>query len=556
MSPRRARVACAGIALFAGLGAACSRTEAPDPAPAAVATPSRATPDELARDPRVAHLLAPCSKADPFLADTSDVYAIWASKLVRGDTDVLKQAKVELAAGGAAAIEMLTRLFDQNSDDAFRAPILQNVLAVPTIMSSDAGRPLLVHALGHTQESVRVAAVRGLARHAIASDYDRVVALLPAGPELGQEIVKVLVAADRARLERDFVAWLDAGENRNLWKHLAVILCESNQPDVRARYAEYWPKLDGVIRVHLAAGVALHADVAARAEIEAWRTSDSASKRRMLVEAASRAGLLDVLADRLAHDPEPSIREASARALGERAGDAPRAKLSAGASDGDRGVRIACLAALARLGDEAALNESLELLRGDKASLEAALTILRPVWEREPTIAARAWATLSRLRSGELQPVLVEPAILDRAIGQLPLRAAAEHLVAQARSATGEIQGIEAHRWYVQLLAGAGAPGRELARELWRSEGDVRRRMDFVEAGASDDGAGSRTFLLEVLADERTTPIEILYAFERAVRIGPAEEVAPALKRAALRVTDRLVRPALNCFLWRWYGVE
>lgn len=276
----------------------------------------------------------------------------------------------------------------------------------------------------------------------------------------------------------------------------------------------------------------------------------------MVVEAASRCGLLDVLADRLERDPDPAIREACAHALGQRAGDAQRSKLAAGTSDADRRVRIACLFALAQRGDDAAINESLELLRGDKASIEAGLTILRPAWERDPNVAERAWATLSRLRSGELQPVLVEHAILDRAIGQLPLRAAAQHLVAQAQSATGEIQGLDAHRWYVQLLAGVGAPGRELARERWRSESDARRRMDFVEAGASDDSAGSRTFLLDVLADERTTPIEILYAFERAVRIGPAEDVAPALKRVALRVSDRQVRPALNCFLWRWYGIE
>ena len=54
--------------------------------------------------------------------------------------------------------------------------------------------------------------------------------------------------------------------------------------------------------------------------------------------------------------------------------------------------------------------------------------------------------------------------------------------------------------------------------------------------------------------DESIHPYERLYAADRAIRIGPASRVAPALKRAYQACTDPRLRPALQCLLWTWYG--
>jgi len=59
-----------------------------------------------------------------------------------------------------------------------------------------------------------------------------------------------------------------------------------------------------------------------------------------------------------------------------------------------------------------------------------------------------------------------------------------------------------------------------------------------------------------VLDSGRMTPPELLYAAQQLASMGPAERVAPRLKRLALTVDDRLIRPALNNLLWNWYGLE
>jgi hypothetical protein len=64
----------------------------------------------------------------------------------------------------------------------------------------------------------------------------------------------------------------------------------------------------------------------------------------------------------------------------------------------------------------------------------------------------------------------------------------------------------------------------------------------------------SREFLLRIAEDERSDPLEVLYAANLLVHQGPAAIVAPRLKRIALRMSDARARPAFNCLLWQWYG--
>ena len=102
-------------------------------------------------------------------------------------------------------------------------------------------------------------------------------------------------------------------------------------------------------------------------------------------------------------------------------------------------------------------------------------------------------------------------------------------------------------------IGNIGEPSHELLLELLRTEDDVARRLDYLEGISMRGGDQAREILLEYVDGERATPYEVLYAAERLVRIGPARLVAPALKRATLRVEQEDVRGALQCLLWASY---
>ena len=61
-------------------------------------------------------------------------------------------------------------------------------------------------------------------------------------------------------------------------------------------------------------------------------------------------------------------------------------------------------------------------------------------------------------------------------------------------------------------------------------------------------------FLIEVVLSERALDHERLFAADCLTKQGDTQRVAPTLKRACLRVTDRQVRPAFEELLWVWYS--
>jgi hypothetical protein len=77
-----------------------------------------------------------------------------------------------------------------------------------------------------------------------------------------------------------------------------------------------------------------------------------------------------------------------------------------------------------------------------------------------------------------------------------------------------------------------------------------------MNASCYDRDEPGRLFLEQALDSGRMTPPELLYAAQQLASMGPAERVAPRLKRLALTVDDRMIRPALNNLLWNWYGLE
>ena len=60
-------------------------------------------------------------------------------------------------------------------------------------------------------------------------------------------------------------------------------------------------------------------------------------------------------------------------------------------------------------------------------------------------------------------------------------------------------------------------------------------------------------FCLADPADADASLYEVLFASDLLARLGPAQDVAPVLKRICYRIEDNEVRLAMRCLLWRWY---
>jgi hypothetical protein len=546
------------LLLLGSASAACRHRDAP----AASASPAAKVPrtDDLSADDRIAWLLAPCSKNEPFLADTTDMTSILVSKLVRGQLDPLRQAKTELAQMEENALPDLRRLFERSLADPDGAVPILNVLAVLGAMDSSAGHDLLVAGLSRPQDTVRMEAIRGLSRHGGREDYDRLMALVPiSSPDVLREIGAALVTADRERYEDDFAAWLlepnEKRENGELWEGAPERVSVARRPEILAKFEQLLEKTDGETHAYLAACLAASGNAAALADLRKGLKEGGPQERSLVVRAATAVGLAMECAGVLAEDRDESVRSLAARAIAAMpATPETTDALRKGLRDRSPLVREPCILALVLRGDAEARDQGLAMLRGDRAELERALATLRDAWSADPAYAKQALDLLQNLRSGELAPVRVDRGALDRAIAQVPLAAAAEVLYASAKTANGEIDRLSAHRWYLMQAGNTGPAGRSWLAERWAEEGDPVRRVDVAMAVSYGKDDASREFLLEVVDDERSTPLEILYAANLLVHQGPAAVVAPRLKRVALRIADARVRPALNCLLWQWYG--
>jgi HEAT repeat protein len=524
------------------------------------ATPASANPAarSLEKDDRVAYLLEPCARNEPFLENTSDLIPVLVSKLAAGALEPLRGARAELADIGDAALPEMRRLFDRSYGDAFLGQRLQNVIEVIGLMKSDAGRDVLLRGLAHPQEIVRQSAARALVNHPSPDDYDKLEAVLGfSSSDTQTDIVFAMQASDRARLARQFSDWLEKGEHPILVRVLAPRLCDTTDAAILARWRAVYEKLEGEVRVFVQAAVAKIPDEVALSELRGWSKDKNPTRRQVTARALAKVGLEHELAGMLKSDPEDSLRAEAANAIAA-AGDGPetRAFLTAALSDPALQVRGSALQALVSRGDSAARDLALTLLRGGREELDTAMRVLREPMSRDRELAEKAYAILVALHTGETQPVLVDARLLERSIGQIPLEKSAHFLMTQAEVAQADIQGLDAHRWYAQQAGNAGPEARAWLRAQWASEADPKRRMDLVSAGTVERSPETRRFLLEVLDSDRSTPVEILYAADRLVRLGPSTEVAPTLKRVTLRMTDPKVRPALNCMLWTWYGAS
>lgn len=512
------------------------------------------------QDDRFRALLAPCPRSGFFDQDTSDVVHVMVQKLVSGQRDPIHEFKEELAAMGAAATPQLDRLVNRLYDQRDGVHGLRNVLGVLRLSDdeSDLAHNILRRCLGHPAETVRAAAIRALTRHARPEDFDALVAALAlARGEVRGEVVSALYRADPERLEEQLVAWIAEGQHRDVWPHAARAIAAGATADSVARLA---PALETIeepgVRTFLLAALARGGDEDALTALKAELEHADPARRSIALEALERLDRPELAIPLLLDDEVAEVRVLAAELVGTAADqDGPRAALRSALHDPSREVRQTALAALLSVGEPAAADLALALLDGRLGQMQLALLALRGHWEANPGLAERALALLDR-RQRELagRPLRDRQAVLQ-AIGQIPGRESARLLLELGRAAEGELGGLSAFRWHLLQIANTGPQGLAVVREAYAAERDPLRRIDLLWAVCFGSDEATRELLLSMLADEQAAPLEVLLAAQRLIRLGPALEVAPAIKRATLRIQDSLVRPALECLLWSWYGL-
>lgn len=538
-------VALSGIALGS---AGCSHAD-----PGAAAAAQRVAWTE---DPRLVELLSPCPTLGPFSADTSDLVPVMVEKMTTAPLDVARNLREELVALGDESVPALEALIRRYYTDPLGSPPLRNALGVLRLSKAESAHAVLRLCLEHPNEDIRTLAAAGLAEHPNADDYDVLLSVLAvAAPNQRPTIAKALHHSDPERFQRDLADWIAQDRERDLWLDGSKLVASTAGPNTGTLFSETAKGLDlPVVRAFLLAALVRAGDEDALDELRRLVMEGDRAARTSVLEAIETTGrwqeVLPILAD-----PDPVLRLRAASLLAPVASD-PRAReaLETLLRDPDPGVRAEASKSLLAVGDAAAADQAIEMLRGGERELRDALIALRDGWATNPGLAERAFAVLRELEVDRETLSLSARSRYLRAIGQVPLAAAAEFLLAQARGARGEeLDRMPAHRWLARE-AGNTAEGRAVLREAWRGEEDARARMDLLEGATFGLDDVTRDFLLEVVQSERASPWETLYASERAARQGPSRRVAPILKRVALRCDDEVVRPALDCLLWRWYG--
>ncbi len=557
---RRLPVALASALATVLLG--CDGTSDAPPAPGVTATARSAAsaPSDAYADDRIAQWMSGCAHTAAFLEDTSDPIPVLVSKLAAGQLDPLRSARTELAAYGEAALPELRRLFEKSYGEMYEAQRVQNVVEVVGAMKTDAGRDLLLRALDHPTPTVRDAAARAITRHPRPEDYDKLLEAMPRSSADAQpDFLLAMIAADRARAERALVEWVVDPAMKGAVRLLAFNVLDSRDETVRDALRPIYPTLEGDTRVHVQTLVAAKPDEAALSELRTWLADASNPSRRQLVaQDLARAGLAGELRGVLANvDPDEGLRKIAAQAIAASPwNDGVRDIQRTVLPDPSREVRGVALVTLCAHGDPAAIDVALQGLVESRQDLEAGLRALRIPMAQDKKLAERVFDTLMQVRDAQVGRGLVDDATILRAIGQVPLEKSARLLMDAAQHAEGTVQGVPAHRWYALAAGNSGPEGMAYIRSLWAGEKDPVRRMDLVMAGTFEKSAATRAFLAEVVESPRSTPPEVLFAADRLAQFGPAAEVAPVLKRVAMRSDDKRVRPALNCLLWTWYGVS
>lgn len=504
-------------------------------------------PTDPRSDERLAVLL---SRADcaPFFGDTSELAPALVQRLLDGSRDTLRWVRAELMRGGPAVVAELERVVAENSGQPAHATRVMAALDMLGSLPDDAGRPAALKSLLHPGDSVRIAALGVLRAHPSPGDWEAVAALLPgASDDLAMHVRATLSACDPPRAGRLALEELASGRAD---ERTCVVLATASDPLLLDAMRRAQAAAPLGVRVHLLAGLARAADAAARAELADLLVSAAPAVRQSAATACAQAEL-DELLLRAARDEDPALRLLCVKRCAVSNVQGGAAVLRDALDDPSEDVRAAALEALALARDPQAVDTAWAMLAQNAAARTTALRCLRPVLEADAPFRRRVVARLLELRPQAESAAARE---IDRALALVPDEEAAAFLALKASSVPGSVQGVAAHRWYCDLLGGMGAPGGARLRTLLEAERDAARRLDLVWAVsfARDDEA--RRALRAVVDDEAGGPYEILMAADLLVRLGPAAETAPLLKRVALRIRQPVVRGALNCLLHDSYA--
>lgn len=554
-APGRELLALAALGLAAG---SCSSGCARVPAEPDTLEPG-ASDRAVAADRRVAPLLVDCPLSGFYDRDLSDLVPVLLTKVEQAQPDPLKRAKEELGLLGAEAFPALGHAFHGYYTDPQRSPFLENVVDALTFNAADESHALLMEALRHPQESVRSKALDGLQRLARPEDFDVLVERLAIETrELRRHTVPALFRADRTRAEAFVLDAIARGDERDLWLGSAPFLAESESLATAQRCAELYPGLDMLLAAQLAAAAARHGLPGAREHLRAELADERTQRRLNAVEALRRARLFDELRPALLEDRAAEVRALAAAALrGIELTDERRAWLQGALTDSDPSVRGEALGVLCAAGDPEGLTLALAELDGASVGLQLALQALRVPLQNDAEVARVAYERLLARHAREEHRPLAQRTATFKAIGQMPLAAAAELLHALGRAA-GEtrLESLRAHEWLMIQAANTGVAGRGALVRALAAEDDPLRRIDLIDSIGSIRDDLARNALLELVEQDARSPLERLFAASVLIRVGPSWEVAPRLKRVAFAMqgpSQSEARAGLQCLLWQWY---
>lgn len=548
-----------GALLVTGLllAGACREDAAAPPGPQRPSATLEGEPD-WTRDDRFVALLAGCPRDSYFDGDTSDLIPILVAKLATGQRDVIQGLRADLAALGEAALPELERLAAEHFAQRDGVHVLQNVLGVLWLSDAPGARAALVRHLAHPAELVRAQAIRGLVKHAAPEDYDALLAVLPlTSGATRPTLVEALQRADARRLEAQLAAWIVEHAEHDLWRGAVRLVLPNADRSSAERFAPLLERIvEPLVRIPLLGVLARGGHADALAELLAEFEDADPQRRTAALETLEHVGgHLELVARVLRADPELSLRVMAASLLKVHPDDAEgRRALRQALDDGAPEVRQMALSALLAVGDAQAADRVVASMGRERAEMQTALFAVREHWAANPGLADAVLEVLDRRQRAEIELAERDRKYLVQAIGLVPGRASAELLLELGRTRQGVVDKLSTHRFHVLHMGNTGPAGLALLRERYAVEPDPGRRMDYLWGALAGQDDTTRRFLIEVLLGERGTPHEKLLAADRLVRMGPAQEIAPLLKRATLRVEHPEVRVALQCLLWQWYG--
>lgn len=545
-SPLRVGIAVAALCIAVG----CDKQPASSQTNAA---PVAAT--DVASDPRVAFLLAPCEKNEHYDVDTSDPIPILIETMLHGQRDPLRRAREELAAS-EAGLEAVARVVNTQFSALDAAGPLRNAIDVLTRTDLPQARATLLYLLEYREDGIRVLAAEGLKKHGTPADYDAMRSLFDSiGFEFRSKVADAMHALDKVRAQQQYLTWIEHDEYPNLWPEFALKLAGATDPEVVERCRRLASKFGPRYQIPLITPAARAGDAEALEQLRKALREETPDLRRSALACAIEAGLERELVETLHKDPDPQLRALALGALSQPARiDEFKSDIATAMGDSDESVAQFALLTMAGLRDANAIERALALLDDPgSGSVANGMRALRVVMDSDPAIAQKAFERLSARRAAEEKLSFEARAPLLVAIGQVPSVAAGKALYEMSRTATGMAFETRAERWLTLQAANTTAAAQPFFRGELDRERDPLRRIDLLEALALKGGDGARTALLELLEGDTLSPYEVLYAAERLTHIGPAEIVAPVLKRATLRVQQNDARRALQCLLWMNY---